>query len=258
MENKISMFHLCVGAVLLAAGVVLRIIFCMFMPMFIIWVGTAWLIYGAICFASEKKLKWAIWIKKGYHIGLLLVAITFVIIEGYILINDNTTATYSEKYVIALGSGLYGDVPSAPMASRMAGVEEYMLRNPEAIAIVCGAQGKTETITEAEAFRRGLAERGIPSHRIIMEDESYNTAQNLENAVEIIKEREGGLDVECAVLTNDFHLWRSIFYAKKFGLDATGVSIPTPGIYINIECRLRECFSAIKALCGLDMDIGFK
>lgn len=253
-----SAIHLCIGVVLIVVGTVLRSIFPMFMPLFIIMLGTAWLVYGIIHLGAARKIKWVQWLKKIYHIGLLLLAISFVIIEGYILLNDDTTATYNEKYVIALGAGLIGDVPSDAMASRMAGVEEYMLRNPRAIAIVCGAQGKTETITEAEAFRRGLEKRGIPPQRIIMEDESCNTSQNLANAIEIIKEREGTLDVDCAVLTNDFHLWRGLFYGRKYGLDAKGVSIPTPGIYVNIECRLREYFSAIKAWCGLDMDIGFK
>lgn len=249
--EKITKLHIVCGLALAAVGGILRIFYMMFLPTFMIIAGVAWTLYGAVGAFAERGVRLAVWLRFAYRIGLVCVAVSFVIIQGVIILNDDTDARGDEKYIIALGAGLYGDVPSMVMQSRMDALEEYMKDNPQAIAIVTGGQGDIETITEAEAFRRSLEDAGIPASRIIIEDKALNTAQNLEYSARIIKEREGSLDVSCAVLTNEFHLWRGKCLAKSVGLDATGIAVKSPRLDLLLQYHLREYFSVVKMLIGL-------
>lgn len=250
--KKLTKLHIACGLALAAVGGILRIFYMMFMPTFMIIAGAAWALYGALSYFAERGVRAAVWLRWAYRAGLVCVIISFVAIQSVIIYNNNTDARGDEEYIIALGAGLYGDVPSMVMASRMDALEQYMAEHPQAVAIVTGGQGEIETISEAEAFRRGLEDAGIDASRIIIEDKALNTTQNLEYSAQIIKEREGSLErVSCAVLTNEFHLWRGKMLARSVGIDATGIAVRSPRIDLLLQYHLREYFSVVKMLIGL-------
>ena len=226
------------GAAMLALG------YRMFLPKFMIAAGLAWIVYGVLCEFKVRGSAWARHMVRLCNIGLVLALVSFIAVQCVIFSDYTTDARYDEEYVIALGAGLHGERPSLAMQSRIDALVDYMNKNPDATAILCGGMGSGETITEAEAFRRALIDAGIPRARMIKEDTSENTAENLENAAAIIR-RDG---TAVAVVTNDFHLWRGKLLARRAGLDPTGVCAPTPRIDLTIQYHLREYFSIIKAL----------
>ena len=246
------------GVIIALCGSISAFFLDLFMPEFIALSGTVILAYGVLLFWSERGAKWAKILKNISHAGLVFVAITFFAAQIFIACTGKENCTFQEKYVIGLGAGLIGEEPTKPLKLRMEKLYEYMLVNRDATAIVCGGRGKTEDITEAEAYFRYLTGRGIAPERIILEDKSRNTAQNFRNAAEMIKQREGKTDVSCAVVTSDFHMWRSLFYGRKYGICANAAPATTVGIFTNMECRVREYFSLVKALCGMDLYLGFQ
>ncbi|MFO7197353.1 YdcF family protein, partial [Enterococcus faecium] len=77
-------------------------------------------------------------------------------------------------------------------------------------------QGANETISEAEAMRGYLVEKGIDENFIIMEDQSVNTLQNMKFSkakMDAILSNYNSL-----FSTNNFHLFRAGIYARKAGL----------------------------------------
>lgn len=249
-------FHFAAGGVCAAAGALILLFgYTMFLPQFMVLAGIAWIIYAAVSLMAEKGKTWARVLRNAARVCLVLVALSFVAVQAMIVSDQSTDSSFDEEYVIALGAGLYGDVPSLCMQARMDALGEYMLRNPSATAVVCGGQGRTETVTEASVFENHLLDMGIDESRIIVEDKSANTAQNMEYAARLISEREGTSAVRAAVITNDFHLWRSKFYARKWGIIPCGVNAPTPRWDLVVQYYLREYFSVIKALLGWDFDI---
>ena len=109
--------------------------------------------------------------------------------------------------------------------------------------IVCGAQGRDEPETEAAAMRRWMIERGVPEDRVIAEDRSLNTRENLQNARAIMAQR--GFRT-AAVCTNDYHLTRALWIARDEGVDAVGIAAPsTRDIVSFVKGRLRETCSWI-------------
>jgi uncharacterized SAM-binding protein YcdF (DUF218 family) len=123
--------------------------------------------------------------------------------------------------VIVLGAQINNDQPSLMLARRLNAALEYMRANPEAICIVTGGQGQNETQPEARVMARYLAERGIAGERILAEERSTNTRENMRFAAELLREafpeRAGD---PIAVATDSFHQMRASIYARaEFGVD---------------------------------------
>ena len=107
--------------------------------------------------------------------------------------------------------------------------------------IVCGAQGSNEPETEAAAMLRWMIAQGVPENRVIPEDKSVNTRQNLENALAIMGARGMKTAIVC---TNDYHLTRALWLARDVGLPASGLPAQsTRDIVSFVRGRLRETCS---------------
>ena len=85
--------------------------------------------------------------------------------------------------------------------------------------IICtGAQGDNEPFSEAQGGRDYLISIGIPQDKILIEDQSFNTMQNLQNAYEIIK-KEGKDPSRCktVIVSASYHLFRASLLARHIG-----------------------------------------
>lgn len=122
------------------------------------------------------------------------------------------------KAVIVLGCQVKGEEPSEMLKSRLNAAIEVYEKNPEAIIIACGGKGKGEDISEAEAMRRYLTEKGISEENIIVEDKSTSTKENIGYAAEILEEK--GISDGIVLVTNEFHQYRAYVYAKRAGISA--------------------------------------
>ena len=107
--------------------------------------------------------------------------------------------------------------------------------------IVAGGKGADEPTTEAAAMREYFLQNGVAEEKVIAEDASVNTIENLRNAREIM-ERNGWKTA--AVVTNDYHVQRALWIAQEAELNACGISAPSPEkLSTRLICRLRESLS---------------
>ncbi|WP_370458110.1 YdcF family protein [Bacillus sp. BPN334] len=88
-------------------------------------------------------------------------------------------ATYDADYIIVLGSKVNGTKPSYSLQYRIDKAAEYLQSHEKTIAIVSGGKGKGEDISEALAMKNGLMKLKIAEDRIIMEDKSTSTDENI-------------------------------------------------------------------------------
>ena len=176
-------------------------------------------------------------------VGLCLIAISFVIIEVKIWRGNKMKTKNDTQCLVVLGAGVYGTRPSASLRSRMDAAIQYLNKNPKVFAILSGGQGVGEDISEAEAMRRYLVEHGIAEDRLILEDRSTDTVENLTYSFAIAKEKGFA---ELAVVTNDFHMYRSSRLASKMGYEVGSIPAPVPkqGLF-PISCYLREYCSVL-------------
>ena len=166
-------------------------------------------------------------ISRKLHIATVISCLFPVVLVTFLFIYGNSSnVDYTEDVVIVLGAGVIGDRVTRPLASRLDTALYYWRRNPDAYIIVCGGLGNLATITEAEAMARYLAARGVPRERILQEELSTSTYENLIFAKEILNEHfpEG---FRAVLVTNDFHIYRSVRTARRAGIDVNRIGAYT-------------------------------
>ena len=146
-------------------------------------------------------------------------------------------------YVIIHGSGLLrGREVSKLLADRIDKAIEVYGKDPTPpILIPSGGKGRDEEISEAEAMEQYLIEHGIPKERIIREDRSTTTRENLVFSKKIIDERAA--DPYVALVTSNYHVYRALSLCDDIDLECTGIGAHVARYYWP-SALLRE-FAAI-------------
>ena len=130
---------------------------------------------------------------------------------------------------LVLGSQVNGNVPSADLQARINTAAKWAKAHPSSKVVACGGKGSGETISEAECICRGLEQQGIASSRIILEDASTNTEQNVHNAIIILRTPTKSAALSAlTVITDDYHTCRGRLLVQSFGLLSYPVPSPTP------------------------------
>ena len=88
--------------------------------------------------------------------------------------------------------------------------------------------------TEAEAMQDYMVAHGADAERLILENKSSTTIQNIANAKQLLPE-----GAAVAVITNDYHLARARRLLAHAGLGDAGVpaKTPYPGQWMAVRCR---------------------
>lgn len=184
-------------------------------------------------------------LKKLIYYSFFLLCIALAVTEAIIL-SDSKTDAGEEDYVILLGAGVNGTVPSSSLLWRLEAADTYLGNYPNAVCIVSGGQGFNEDISEAECMFRWLVSAGVDAKRIITEDRSSSTKENLLFSKEIIDSLQGEESYTAAIVTNDYHLCRAKTMAHSLGIEARGVSARTKLPVLRVNYYLREAFALWK------------
>lgn len=200
-------------------------------------------------------------IKKLSVIFILVGVVVFTALETLIIIGSNTEKTIKRADVaIILGCKVYGESPTVLLRRRIATGLKLYKRGLVKHIIASGGQGPGENISEAEGIKRYLVQRGVPESAIYKEDKSINTMQNLQYSKNIMQDKSLRTAI---IVTNPFHIYRSLKIARDLKIDAQGAPSGMEGIdvwcYINTFSR--EAVSVLKyytvksmntviALCG--------
>lgn len=182
------------------------------------------------------------------YLNLLALA-AFIIIEAIIIIFPKNDASYSD-YVIVLGAGLKGEGITLTLRNRLDKTIEYLEKQEkECKIIVSGGQGKGEDISEAEAMKKYLIEKGVEEELIIMENKSTNTLENLAFSKNIIEKIEENNIENCkaTLITTDFHAFRSNMLAKHLEYNNISFYTSKTEILLLPIQYFREALAVIKS-----------
>lgn len=193
------------------------------------FIGTA--LFGAVFLITLLwkpfcKLIKRIWGKLAGKIALIFFGIIIAFCAVLCIVFSVNMAVNIEKplddprAVIVLGCQVRGETPSSMLAYRLNAALEVLNANPETVCVVSGGQGRGEDISEAEAMRRYLLDNGISEERILKEDKSVSTRENIRFSAEILSEM--GITDSVVIVTNDFHQYRADIYAKDNGFSSVG------------------------------------
>lgn len=165
----------------------------------------------------------------------------FLLVEGMILRSSFQTPAKDLDYVIVLGAHVRPTGPSRALALRLDRAAEYAKENPDTIFILSGGQGSNEPCTEASSMREYLLSRGLSEDRLLLEERSTSTRENLTFSRELIPD---GASV--GIISNGFHICRALHLAEALGIkNASGIpagsDLPTQPTNL-----LREFFAVVK------------
>ena len=145
---------------------------------------------------------------------------------------------------IVLGAGVNGSTPSLSMCNRLDAALAYLDANPDALAVVSGGQGEGEDITEAKAMADYLTAHGIDSARIVQEDQSRSTRENLENSFAILRARGYDPANGVGIVTSEYHLYRAKRMVRALGAEPVGIAAETTLPTMRVNYFIREAFAA--------------
>ena len=189
-----------------------------------------------------KKIIYKIFIFLG-----IIVLTSFLIIEGLIFIEGSKKTIEKVDYVIILGARLYGDIPSPALLERLEVAKDYLIENKDVKVVVSGGQGIDEYIPEAQAMEKYLVDSGIENNKIIVEDKSTSTFENLQFSLNKVKDIDNNENLKVLIATNRYHIFRAKFLAKRLGMNPYGLPAKIP-LSIIVQSYIREYFAVIKSL----------
>lgn len=143
-------------------------------------------------------------------------------ISGLMISGVAEKAHDADATVVVLGCKVNGMVPSLHLSRRIAAASQYLQAHPEANCIASGGKGDGERISEAQAIYDRLVADGIDPSRILPEDKSVNTEENLAFSKEKIAER--GWNPEVVLVTDGYHQYRANLLARRLGITSSPVS----------------------------------
>ncbi len=153
---------------------------------------------------------------------VMLGALAFAVLFGLLVYRENTVPRPGPvEAMIVLGAQVNPDgSPSVQLEWRLsAALDNYKLKRIP--IVVTGAQGDNEPATEASVMANWLVERGVNRADIRLDETSFNTKENIANAMKYLP---GVKDV--LIVTSDYHLPRALQIAKDQGLNPSGVGSP--------------------------------
>lgn len=145
--------------------------------------------------------------------------------------------------IVVHGAALHGSEPSPFLKERLdCAIAAWQRRNAEPVIVVSGGQGADEVASEAEVMGVYLAAHGVPRDRILYEDRSTTTEENLALSRELISSTVSAANPRALLVSTDFHIPRCLILARRLGLNAVGIGASsTPLRYPR--ARIREMFA---------------
>ncbi len=205
-------------------------------------------------------------------LGILTAAglALFLTAEGLILRTMLEKPQQDLDYIIVLGAQVRGTAPSKALRLRLEETEEYLKENPRTLAVLSGGQGDGEDITEAQCMYNYLTEHGIGAERLIKEERSTSTQENLSCSAAVMEayfaahssgDKVSGLcisgkdtgqisgtvkEMRVGILSNNFHVYRAKLLAEKEGYtNISGISAASDW-RLQIHYLVREFFALVK------------
>lgn len=235
--------------------ILLGILFLAYFVCIAFFVGHGTNFYFIWLFLGMGSILFAVLWKKGFfaeHIPLLLrklflVAfcigmVLFLVVEGFIVSGFTQEGKNGEDYVIVLGAQMKKNGPSKALQYRLDEAIKYLETNPEATVIVSGGQGPDEHISEAQGMYDYLVKKGIDAERILKEDQSRNTTQNLKFSAKLLDKEKDSV----AVISNNFHVFRAVKIAQKAGYkEVCGIAAKGEP-FLQWNNMMREFFGVVK------------
>ena len=135
----------------------------------------------------------------------------------YILTEDEAKKLPDIDCILILGAGIWGDRPSPMLSDRLStGIKLYESKAAPKL-LMSGDHGKTD-YDEVGVMKDFAVSMGVPSEDVFMDHAGFSTYESMYRAREIFKAQN------IIIVTQGYHMYRSVYVARKLGLSAYGAA----------------------------------
>ncbi|NLO97951.1 MAG: DUF218 domain-containing protein [Peptococcaceae bacterium] len=176
-----------------------------------------------------------------------------IIIGGLGLGFNHYVETFGAKYIVEgaqapqadavliLGAYVLPNGTASPMLQDrlMTGLELYNQGKSQRI-LVSGDHGRKD-YDEVNTMKQILKDHGVPAGHIFMDHAGFNTYDSVYRARDIFQVKK------VIIVTQEYHLKRAVFIARKLGLEAYGVAADRHNYgSVMFKYELREIAARVK------------
>ncbi len=137
---------------------------------------------------------------------------------------------------IVLGAAQWNGEPSPVLRARLDHALALHRSGRLKRIILTGGVGPGDSISEAAAGKRYLMERNLPEDALLLEEQGTTTWESMRGAAELARADGAGLVV---LISDPFHMLRSLKMARDLGLEAYGSPTTTSPISGNVAEEAR-------------------
>lgn len=202
---------------------------------------------------KEKKKRFAL--PRGLKITLIAILLLGILsvgtlfgIDAYVrfsvsdrILTEKQAAQLQDiDCIVVLGCKVYDDgTPSAMLEDRLKrSISLYKLGAAPKL-LMSGDHGQT-SYDEVNAMKQYAVDNGIPSVDVFMDHAGFSTYETMYRAKEVFCAKK------ILIVTQEYHLYRSLYIAQALGLEAYGVSANYRRYANQSGMDLREILARVK------------
>ena len=182
--------------------------------------------------------------------AVLLAVLAFTALEVCIGVHSRDSLAGEPDLMVVFGCKVDPDGPSILLQDRLDTALAYLEDHPDMTVVVTGGKGDDEHVSEAQAMYDYLVERGVDGERIVREDQSRNTWQNVNNTLALFRSGAAADTDRVLLVSSDFHLTRiqMLWNRASGGGDALStLAAPVSHFPSRVQMFFREPFALVKS-----------
>lgn len=181
-------------------------------------------------------------------IGIIILMIAIFSLNIYVVNNTKNEIVKEENVsniegvdcILILGAGIWGDKPSPMLEDRLKeGITLYKKGTTK--KIIMSGDHSREDYDEVKIMKEYAESEGVPSEDIFMDHAGFSSYDSVYRAKEIFGVQN------MIIVTQKYHLYRSLYIAKKLGIEAYGIES-------NLRIYPGQVFREIREILASDKD----
>ena len=180
---------------------------------------------------------------------VLTGAVCFLIPFAIVLAGGHDDVQGDPEIMVIFGCQLRSDGPSLSLRDRLDTALAYLEEHPDMTVVVSGGQGASEPTSEAQGMYDYLTAHGVDGERILMDDRSFNTRENVAYSLKVLT--DGGYDTGRGVVlvSNFYHVTRArMLWERADGSGPVSVlAAPSSHTGTTVKMLVREPVALVRS-----------
>lgn len=181
-------------------------------------------------------------------IGIIILMIAIFSLNIYVVNSTKNEIVKEENVsniegvdcILILGAGIWGDKPSPMLEDRLKeGITLYKKGTTK--KIIMSGDHSREDYDEVKIMKEYAESEGVSSEDIFMDHAGFSSYDSVYRAKEIFGVQN------MIIVTQKYHLYRSLYIAKKLGIEAYGIES-------NLRIYPGQVFREIREILARDKD----